>query len=430
MEPWFQIILSGGNFEQKLQQIATFVTNQRLAPELTAIYVEKKPRGQFYIFLAVASEGPTNKSSNLNTLIGLLGHEYGAIYEYDEIKRMVGGKIETKNFARRLSYRYRFEISSSDPFDLASGKRSSVSPAENDQTENFNKLLYWLSATGKGTWTSFQATCKALNLAEPGRILRRLRLLGHIEVGDNGQHWQICPPCLVQSGPLIYYLAGQRNGVLLAQLKQMAGVTLSKAAQPNGTGPEIIRLTFLSNKLVPQTCQTLGLRDAGMASYHHATALSDLVGLKILYPTVSIGDPVIYRWERWGAGQFEVVNFQNETGFYRLTHRLATENDRSAATFYYDSEDKSLRRGDWYGLRYLAQAASGEATQVIYNPSDSCLAVPKEQRWPDLYERALVLSSGSLPQQHKDWLYYPTVSLEVAQLLTTKLNATLNYKEA
>lgn len=428
MEPWYQIILCGGRAEQQLQKIADYVRNQRLSQEVPAVYLEKKAHGQFYVFLAVATDGPTKKSSALNTLIKMLGQDRLAIYEYDEIKRMVSGKIDTKSFARRLNYTIRFDISPPDPFDLAGPIHSASRPITH-QTENFNKLLYWLSATGKGNWTNFHATCKVLGMTEPGRVLRRLRLLGHLEVDGNGQHWQVCPACLVQSGPLTYFLAGQRNGSLLARLKGIAGLTITKTAQPDEAGPETIHLTFTEVGAVEQICRELGLRWAGRASLHHASILPDVAGLKMLYPTVTVGDTAVYRIERWEAGQFQNNGFDRETGFYRLTHRLATENDPPPINFYYDARDQTWRRGDWYGLRYLAQVADGETVQALYDPTEGCLILPFDQRWPDLYERALVLSSGKLPQRNKDWLYYSDVTLEVAQLLTTKLNATLNYKE-
>ena len=429
MEPWYQTILCGGRAEQQLQKIANYVRNQRLSQEVPAVYLEKKAHGQFYVFLAVATDGPTNKSSALNTLIEMLGQDYQAIYEYDEIKRMVSGKIETKNFARRLNYTIRFDTVTTDPFDLAEPVHSASRPITH-QTESFNKLLYWLSTTGKGTWTNFQATCKVLGLSEPGRVLRRLRLLGHLEVGDNGQYWQVCPPCLVQSGPLTYFLAGQRNGSLLARLKGIAGMTLNKTAQPDEAGPETIHLTFTDVGAVEQTCRELGLHGAGRASQHHANVLPDVAGLKMLYPSVTLNDTTVYRIQRWEDNLPQNSGFDYETGFYRLTHRLATENDQLSTNFYYDAEDKTWRRGDWYGLRYLAQIAEGETIQALYDPTEGCLALPYYQRWPDLYERALVLSSGKLPERNKDWLYYSDITLEVAQLLTTKLNATLNYKES
>lgn len=56
------------------------------------------------------------------------------------------------------------------------------------------------------------------------------------------------------------------------------------------------------------------------------------------------------------------------------------------------------------------------------------LAIPIYQRWPEIYERALVLASGQLPTYQGSWLLYDKVEREVVRQLTKKLN--VKWEEA
>lgn len=93
-------------------------------------------------------------------------------------------------------------------------------PAPVESAEAFNKLLYWLSARGSGTWQAFCDACEALKIAvKPRRVFRRLRLLGHVEYLDHGKRWQVCPPRVACSADGSYsYLIGQRTPSMLQTL--------------------------------------------------------------------------------------------------------------------------------------------------------------------------------------------------------------------
>ena len=63
----------------------------------------------------------------------------------------------------------------------------------------------------------------------------------------------------------------------------------------------------------------------------------------------------------------------------------------------------------------------------MYSSNREELLIPESQRWPLLYERALVLSSGLLPSRalNHEWLSYPRVPLGLARGLCEKLNVDL-----
>ncbi|NJO94221.1 MAG: hypothetical protein HC820_07470 [Hydrococcus sp. RM1_1_31] len=84
-------------------------------------------------------------------------------------------------------------------------------------------MLYWLSAVGNGTWESFKNACKVMKLENPQRILRRFKLLGHIESSSNGKYWSVAPTALVriksQSEHPEFILCGQQNEELLNEFQ-------------------------------------------------------------------------------------------------------------------------------------------------------------------------------------------------------------------
>ena len=65
--------------------------------------------------------------------------------------------------------------------------------------------------------------------------------------------------------------------------------------------------------------------------------------------------------------------------------------------------------------------------EVVYDYSTNDLLIPVDERWPLLYERALVLASGNLPARADNprWLKYSGISSELVQLLTKKLNVSI-----
>jgi hypothetical protein len=102
--------------------------------------------------------------------------------------------------------------------------------------------------------------------------------------------------------------------------------------------------------------------------------------------------------------------------------------------FEFEIADKANNfwfQGDWYGLRFLALQYSGQKLMAKYDRDTHNLYIPWSQRWSEIYERALVLSSGCLPSEVKTNLFgrtlqYQNLQAEVAELLASKLNINLN----
>ena len=129
--------------------------------------------------------------------------------------------------------------------------------------------------------------------------------------------------------------------------------------------------------------------------------------------------------EQFVNGLFVPCVFQGKSGMYRLIQRDG--NDQAYQTLFYHQNSDRWVQGDWYGLHFLALQQVDVTCRAVYHPSSHHLAIPVSQRWPELYERALVLGSGQLPEVKNDWLFFENISRDVAQQLSTKL--TVAYEE-
>jgi len=58
---------------------------------------------------------------------------------------------------------------------------------------------------------------------------------------------------------------------------------------------------------------------------------------------------------------------------------------------------------------------------VQFSSDRNQLAAPADWRWPEVYERALVLASGRLPLRKNGWLMYEHVGAELVDELCNKL---------
>jgi hypothetical protein len=429
------------NYTKKIiEQISGYIHRQQLYNMVPVIFIEEKPQRDFFLFIAIESEQKPKIPDILSPLIKHVGNPLpGVSVDYDEIKPMVSNRpVTPHDYARRLKYREALVSPKDDPFDFLEEAPSpqDVSSDEQVMPKNYDKLLYWLSAAGTGTWQTFKNACKVLGLDASGlearRILRRLRLLGHIEVSRDGTHWAICPPCLVSiktEPQQECILAGQRCAQLLNEIEKIEGVNLKFIKQPNEEAPTLVYVQIDSEdilyKLVDEVEHYFPINYAGNAIYKLAEILPSLEVWRDSLTPVGRFFPALYEIERFSNGTFALCSFQGETGMYRLHPR--DRNSQVSRTLFYQQDSDQWLQGDWYGLRFLALRAENTECKAIYHTDIRCLALPASQRWPDLYERALVLCSGKLADQRNEWLYFSEVPREIAHKLAHKLTAT--YEE-
>jgi hypothetical protein len=121
-------------------------------------------------------------------------------------------------------------------------------------------------------------------------------------------------------------------------------------------------------------------------------------------------------------------------GLYRLTYGEAPR--AYQLTVFFDPgapAGRQVLRGEWYGLRFLALRHTGKYVKAMWREENGgILAVPYRQRWPLLYERALVLASGFLPYRNPEngLLYYYGVPRTLAEEVAEHLGVEVEMASA
>jgi len=440
MERWYICLQTRRSPVELTDRLSKLVRQYGLSEFITRACYEKgagnKKQGEYYYFIGVISEEkgviPDDKNNVLHTVLSQLSlYNIGLYVDYDEIQPMASKEIEGFNFRQIKMVRLNKYLPN-DPFDFAASAEDS-NIAE-DTKPVFNQLLFCLSAYGRGTWQQFRAICVEIGIDSTGeyarRISRNLRALGHIELSRDGQNWFAAPSCLVQidGGDHQYhaFLAGQRSTRLLEMLQRETHAIIS--AQPYGNAPARVLITF------PDESAALAFAD-DYSRQHHPIYSAGYAGLKIASVLPSLDEwetalPILsivkgnYHFEKWVDSGFKSMPLPQDSGMYRLTH-VSERFEHPQLTLYYDADTGIWRRADWYGIRFLALRRTGSSCDVHYDPVQHELAVSHDQRWPDLYERSLVLASGQLPVFRNNHAIYSNISASQAHLLTGKLGANL-----
>ncbi len=318
-----------------------------------------------------------------------------------------------------------------NPFDfITSSPHPSSSLADNEEIyRRYERLLYWLSAIGDGSRESFKIACQSLELAEPRRILRRLKLLGHLESSADGSRWTMSPTALVKTKSQEFVLCGQRSLKLVQRLEQLAKVTSINQRRC----PPCIYLK-LASKNVSYLIEhaEFSISDAGKASSKLAKILPDIETWQQNLRNLQGIEPSLYEWQYFDDHHFVDCVSPNKTGLYQFVRREA--NNNMSRTVFYDQPNNRWLQGDWYGLRFLALYHNQDISCIVhYNKTTENLAIPLDQRWPEIYERALVLASGQLPTYQRTeqswWLVYERITPKLATQLTDKLGVRLHNND-
>ncbi len=195
--------------------------------------------------------------------------------------------------------------------------------------------------------------------------------------------------------------------------------------QPRGEAPPCIRASAANPEqifeLIKQIDRQLAIANVGEVSLQLAGILLDLATWKHTLRSLQGIVPSLYDWEYFDCNGNNFVSCISpiETGMYRMQSQEMTG---YKYTIFYDKESFRWLQGDWYGLRFLALQHNQQECIARYDRATKRLAIPVYQRWPEIYERALVLASGLLPTYQDSWLLYENVRPEVADQLSDKLN--------
>ena len=425
-----------GRPQDVLKRIITIVMNSDMASQIPLVKLERRARGEFYVFLGVDSDQSYSIPGGLAETFrqnGLRFEEDYALHPNQIASMVQRQNIEIHGF-NSLKYRPWTYDNPGDPFEQSDGWQPQK--ASSESCARFERLLHWLSARGEGTWEAFNQASEALGVSddrqEARSALRRLSLLGHIDLSGDGSKWSVSPSAFVRfpDEPSIGYLVGQRTDTLLHKVGELWPLT--QVLQTHYPGP--LRIDLGSG--VPQDgdgATTLGVIDVGATATHLADLLPALSQWKDSLQPVSNLTTGSYHIEKWSGGEFQTCDtvydrdgvYYGESGMYRM-HRDDDISGRTVTLFFDETAQRWLR-GDWYGLRLLALEAGHGGVETIHDSNAGVLLIPASQRWPLLYERALTLASGLLPGRatNPDWLSYPRIPLNLARKLCTKLNVTL-----
>ena len=430
-----------GNPMEIFERIRRIIQLQKQTQMMPVVKFERKlqrgSRRQFYVLLAVENKEGRTLPDEVATVLEYAGLRGQPLWPIDPaaVKPMTGGaELETHSL-NALKYEPLWPNDMGDPFDLSDAPSHEEGVDDSSLGERYNRLLNWLSANAEGTWQTFARVCDTLQLAGniqgTRSIFRRLILLGHIESSSDGQKWSICSTTFVQcpTDPDICFLAGQQIPNLIQKLS--THWEIENIPQPSYQGPSCIRIH--SNLITDFLVEGLRIKSVGVVSVQLASLLPDLEGWKAILTSIDRINTTHYTIEIWNGNRFSSCDtfyerdgqYFGESGMYRLTR--GEDRNTYQIVLYFDQPNQRWLRGDWYGLRFLAYDSTGRDFEVVYNSGVNDLLIPMDERWPLLYERALVLASGSLPDRADNprWLKYSGVSSELVQLLTEKLSVSI-----
>lgn len=311
-----------------------------------------------------------------------------------------------------------------------------------------DKLLLWMSARTRGSWSQFRGAVEELHLSDDGAaesvdvdeasdgglpLYQRLRLnlqrLGHTEFlsSRRGLEWRVTPPSLAivpQPRGVLAVLAGARSNRLLDRLSAVAGEQLVTSEAP--CCPTIIRLQVEEARQIESVASEAGIcvqKDAARA---------------LLACVPAVDDPLVRQRAELPAGAgWRIEQFEPRGLRWVQAERDAAIAARRALfrfTFGYQRHVLLCDRGTCFQIPAqvgkFVVARRRHRRLLRYDRAARTLAVPAICRPPFLIERALVLCSGELPRYRRlgqggGVLEYFEVSDEVAGLAGSLLRQEL-----
>lgn len=414
-----------------LEVISREIQTRNLSRYLPVMRIERSPRGEYYFFLAVESkrfEIPNEISKLLKELkdsyFKFPADKTHNCFDLEQIKSMVGNAHDVTDYTNPIPYIAQPRTISESSLTLSDSNQTQPLDQEriNSLSQTYEHFLYWLSSAGSGTWESFKKTCVILGLDEPKRILRRLKLLGHITISDNGSKWKVYPPSLLEiqseNDDRIFILHGQRSRKFLNTLRTFG--SLETCNQPRGEAPPYVRFRLPSQI----SYETLTQRMQAKGYSITLTQPKTILDIATWYNNLSVVQGLLphqFRLKRFDGQDFIDCTFQRETGFYQFFRQDG--DSQPQYSFFYDQDTDQWVQGDWYGLRFWAtHQADRDRIGTFYNPETRRFFIQLSQRLPETYESRLVMSSGLLPSYHRGWLIYAGISAELASTLYQSLN--------
>lgn len=421
----YLLFLSHGDRKTLAAKIKDAVKRSGMAMSVPMIKFENGRERQFYLGLAVqvgdpsATEAPPEilqfcRNTGLGSPV-----KPGRLVEATEINAsFMSGNISWESFNDSI----RFESTSDEPPD-------NMDPLEVPSTRElvtdiWDKLLWWCSAQGEASFQLFKHTAELLSggaQAKPWHLMRRLTLQGHIEFDGSSRTMRWCtnePTFVCESGGRAF-LIGRRTPKYLMQIE---GILALDRYSPNGA-PTFVTASTQEVLAHESGLTSLGVSVANNPSRHWANVLP----IWGTFVSSLERDPDVREHSEsfriWDGNEFCPSNpSEDGIGLYEITgqHQL----DMRTRLF----DGKEWLVGPFYDLQWIIARLRGRDMYAVLKP-DGMLLVPEAERWPLLYERALVLCSGRLPNRFRlgeqSYLGYLGVEGEVASKLCDNLEIKL-----
>lgn len=313
-----------------------------------------------------------------------------------------------------------------DPREGEQPRAPEVVEVAPDSTKH-DLLLDWMSLAGTGSAALLANVARTLELEEvaahPARFLRRLRLLGHIQTSGDGARWSVNAPALLGTSSGSWILSGARDGLLKTALHCFADVAL---CSQHGAPSRWLISSDDARALREQLCIELPfhcLPHFVLEASNHLTArLPHLRQWRDSLPLLHGVVPENFEIRHRDDGRWFHVALPDKSGFYEFWPRFDGTSDLPWNEFGAHPKFHALRcsggtwrEGSWYDLHFAGRLENGEKGTLCFNQIGRKLEIPAAWRFPEPFERALVLSSGLLPRPASNSLSYDEVAPSVAQ---------------
>lgn len=415
------LLFAGYGNRLKLKDIVVNkIRNLGLGMEVESLKFEVGKGTQFYFGIGVNLEDPMQKrlGTNLERLVTEIGlqpvsNRGSFFFDDEEIKGFLTDNCGYDSFLQPIKF---------EPADITGGEDLDFDYEGNQENTSvqgvdgviMDKLLWWMSAKGDGSWRAFRdAASLVLDNDMKGTsihwsLMRKLVVLGDVELDDQGR-WGVTSTTIVKTTLAGSFLAGKVTPMLLTSLD-------GYSKSPSNGGPSRIGW------------DKYDYQGPILVSEDPALEISKVLPSVDAWKDGLRNDPDIephrYSLKMYdGRGFSERVEVPVRSGFYEV-ERLEGAS-RTKRVFF---DGKRWISGGFYDLRWLAKKVTGQGMEVWLD-GNGTLFIPESERWPLLYERPLVLSSGRLPVkknvQAHGVLAYASVGKIVASTLAEKLGVKL-----
>jgi len=289
-----------------------------------------------------------------------------------------------------------------------------------------NDLLLWMSARGEGSLAAWRAKIAEVMPGRPGATTRHrvaewhFSQLAHAEFGeaaDNG--WRICPPVLAASDPgdaPLAVLCGARTPhVLDALLSAAAGMV---AFEPQREGPDTVTVATSEPAKLLAISRISGIPVQWNASLAILGAAGSPHAIQLQAAPVPIGGWTVTRFSKTGLGWVpsSVQEAQGaSSGLFRFRSDIGS-------TCILKEGDESFAIDPSEG-KYRIMMRRHRPLQYDFVKKELSVAIAC--RPPPLFQRALVVCSGRLPEVRDGRIIYTSVGRYVAEAVATVLRQRL-----